>query len=145
MRLSTRCSIALHCLIVIAEFESKVKVTSELLGKSTGCNSAAVRSILNALQKAGIISIVRGVGGAYLAREPEDLTLWDVYHAVEPDGLERFIGIHPNPSEKCPVGGRIEAVLEVPYKEIGNAVEEVMNKITLQQLLDDYHGNGRPV
>lgn len=141
MRLNTKCSIALHCLVFISEYEKKVKVTSELLAKSTGCNSAAIRSILNALQKAGIISVMRGVGGAYLNRTPDSLTLWEVYHALEPDGLEHFIGCHPNPSDKCPVGKRIESVLRKPYSEIGAAVQKTMEKITLQQLLEDYHGN----
>lgn len=141
MRLNTKCSIALHCLVFISEYENKVKVTSELLAQSTGCNSAAIRSILNVLQKADIISIVRGVGGAYLNRDPESLTVWEVYHALEPDGLEHFIGFHPNPSDKCPVGKRIQAVLKKPYGEIGAAVQEAMEGITLQQLLDDYHEN----
>lgn len=141
MRLNTKCSIALHCLVFISEYENKVKVTSELLAKSTGCNSAAIRSILNTLQKAGIISIVRGIGGAHLVREPESLTVWEVYHALEPDGLEHFIGFHQNPSEKCPVGSHIEAVLQQPYKEIGAAVQKAMEEITLQQLLDYYHNN----
>lgn len=141
MRLNTKCSIALHCLVFISEYENKVKVTSELLAKSTGCNSAAIRSILNVLQNADIISIVRGVGGAYLNRNPESLTVWEVYHALEPDGLEHFIGFHPNPSDKCPVGKRIQTVLKKPYREIGAAVQEAMEGITLQQLLDDYHEN----
>lgn len=143
MRLNTKCSIALHCLIFIAEYEQKAKVTSELLAKSTGCNSAAIRSILNLLQKAGLISVVRGVGGAHLSRSPEVLTVWDVYHALEPDGLEHFIGFHPNPSEKCPVGRSIASVLKKPYTEIGTAVQEAMKKITLQQLLDDYRNTNR--
>lgn len=138
MRLNTKCSIALHCLVFIAEYEHKTKVTSELLAKSTGCNSAAIRSILNLLQKAGLVSIMRGVGGAYLNRNPEDLTVWDIYHALEPDGLEHFIGLHPNPSEKCPVGKRIASLLKKPYTEIGVVVQEAMKNITLQQLLDDY-------
>lgn len=141
MRLTTKCSIALHCLIFISEYENKVKVTSELLAKSTGCNSAAIRSILNTLQKADIISVMRGVGGAHLNRNPEELTLWEVYHALEPDGLEHFIGFHPNPSDNCPVGKRITSVLKKPYGEIGGAVQKTMENITLQQLLDDYHTN----
>ena len=141
MRINTKCSIALHCLVLISEYQNKTKVTSELLGKSTGCNPAAIRSILNALQKANIISVVRGVGGAYLACEPENLTIWDVYHALEPDGLAHFIGFHPNPSHACPVGKRIESVLKKPYEEIGAAVQESMNKISLQQILDYYHNN----
>ncbi len=139
MRLNTKCSIALHCLLFIAEYEKKVKITSELLAKSTGCNSAAIRSILNLLQKSDIISIVRGIGGAYLARDPKDLTIWDVYHAMEPDGLEHFIGYHPNPSASCPIGTQIVSVLKKPYAQIGSAVQNVMEEITLQQLLDDYH------
>lgn len=142
MRLNTKCSIALHCLVFISEYEKKVKVTSELLAKSTGCNSAAIRAILNILQKAEIITIVRGVGGAYLNRDSKDLTVWDVYHALEPDGLEHFIGLHPKPSAQCPVGKRIQTVLEKPYGEIGAAVQKAMEEITLQQLLDDYHENG---
>ncbi|MDQ9826956.1 Rrf2 family transcriptional regulator, partial [Acinetobacter sp. 163] len=61
MRLNTKYSIALHCLIFIEEYQSKTKVTSELLAKSTGCNSSAIRAILNTLQKADIISVKRGV------------------------------------------------------------------------------------
>lgn len=138
MRLNTKCSIALHCLVFIAEYEHKTKVTSELLAKSTGCNSAAIRSILTLLQKAGFISVVRGVGGAYLNQSPKELTIWDVYHTLEPEGLEHFIGLHSNPSEKCPVGKRIASVLKKPYTEIGAAVQEAMKNITLQQLLNDY-------
>lgn len=139
MRLNTKCSIALHCLVLISEYEHTVKVTSGLLAKSTGCNPAAIRSILTVLQKAGIISVVRGIGGAHLAQDPKDLTIWDVYHALEPDGLEHFIGFHPNPSNICPVGKRITSVLKKPYTEIGDAVQDAMERITLQQLLDDYH------
>lgn len=141
MKLNTKCSIALHCLVFISEYENKVKVTSELLAKSTGCNSAAIRSILNVLQKAGILSIVRGIGGAHLNRKPDELTVWEVYHALEPDGLEHFIGIHPNPADACPVGQRILSVLKKPYAEIGAAVQETMEGITLQQLLEYFHSN----
>lgn len=142
MRINTKCSIALHCLIFISEYENKVKVTSELLAKSTGCNAAAIRNILNALQKADIISVVRGVGGAHLNCKPEELTVWEVYHALEPDGLEHFIGFHPKPSPQCPVGKRIVSVLKKPYGEIGAAVQKTMEGITLRQLLDYYHDTG---
>jgi len=125
--------------VFLAEYEDQTKVTSELLAKSTGCNPAAIRNILGALQKGMIISIARGVGGAHLIRDPKTLTAWEVYHAVEPDGLEDLLGFHPNPSLKCPVGKQIKSVLKKPYQEIGAAVRETMEKITLQQLLDDYH------
>lgn len=139
MRLNTKCSIALHCLVFIFEYQHQTKVTSELLAKSTGCNSAAIRSILNSLQKANIISVVRGVGGAYLNAAPDTLTMWDVYHAVEPDGLEHLIGFHPNPSEHCPVGKHIQTTLKKSYHEIGETLQQAMQEITLQHVIDNYH------
>lgn len=138
MRINTRCSIALHCLVGIYEFADKRKVTSELLAKSTGCNAAAIRSILLVLQKKGIISVARGVGGARLNKEPEQITVWDIYNSLEPEGLENFIGLHPSPSDKCPVGQEIHSVLKTTYQEISNAVKENMMKITLRQILDNY-------
>jgi len=128
-------------LVFISEYEDKTKVTSELLAKSTGCNPAAIRNILGALQKQKIISITRGIGGARLVRDPKTLTSWEVYHAVEPDGFNGLLAFHPNPSLECPVGKHIKSVLEKPYQTIGAAVQETMKRITLQQLLDDYHSN----
>ena len=139
MRLNTKCSLAVHALILIAEFESRGKITSELIASSVGCNSSAVRSILNRLQKARIISVVRGVGGAHMEKLPEEITLWDIYFALEPEGLEHMVGIHPNPSRLCPVGNNIEAVLSEPYGVIADAVKQTMEKITLRQMLDRYH------
>ena len=132
MRLNTKCSVALHCLVFLAEYEDQTKITSELLAKSTGCNSSAIRSILNALQKAGIVSVVRGIGGAHLTKAPEDLTFWDVYHALEPGGLEHFIGFHSNPSDKCPVGRQITPLLEQFYQKIGGSVREAMEHTAFQ-------------
>lgn len=139
MRISTKCSVALHCLIFISEYGEKEKVTSELLAKSTGCNPVVIRNILNPLQKAGLITIARGVGGAVLRRAPSEITIWDVYHHLEPDCLETLFGFHPNPLLDCPIGREIENVLKEPYDEIGNSVKDAMEKVTLQHLLDRYH------
>ena len=140
MRINTKCSIALHCLVVIHECENRQKVTSELLAKSTGCNAAAIRSILSALQRAEILRIARGVGGAVLNKTPDELTVWDVYHALEPEGLAHFIGVHPKPSEQCPVGRRIHSVLDASYQGIASSVQRSMQEVTLRQILQNYHG-----
>ena len=142
MRVNTKCSIGLHCLIFMADYGETHKVTSEFLSRSTGCNAAMIRMILNALRKEGLITVSRGVGGARLNRTPEELTVWDVYRALEPDGVEHLMGIHPNPSEKCPVGRGVAAALREPYRKIGDAVKAAMESITLGQVLDYYHAGG---
>lgn len=138
MRISTKCSIAIHCLIFLAEYENRTKVTGELLAKSTGCNPVIIRNILAALQKEKIITVTRGAGGTHLAADPAVLTLWQIYCAVEPDRLTHLMGLHPNPAPQCPVGRGITDVLAKPYSLISSAVQETMDKITLQELIDNY-------
>ena len=102
MRISTKCSIALHCLICIAVFDGR-RMTSTGLAASTGSNPVVIRNLFGALQKAGILSVARGTGGAVLLRSPEEITVWDVYAALESDEKHELLGIHPNPSP--PVSG----------------------------------------
>ena len=83
MQLSMKCSVAIHCLIFIHEARDVAKVTSTLLSQSTGVNPVVIRNILSALKKAGLISVTRGTGGAELCREPEQITLYQVYSALE--------------------------------------------------------------
>ena len=135
MRVSTKCSTALHALLVIAVISPKKKVTGEFLAKSAGCNPVIIRNILGRLKSAGIIDIARGTGGATLRLEPKDITLWDVYSAVDNTALDEWIGLHPNPSQKCPVGKNIYALLAEPYGKIGAAIKREMTDTTLEQLL----------
>lgn len=63
MRIDTKCSIGIHCMILIAVYGDKCKLTSEIISKSTGCNNVIIRNILSKFKKRGFISIARGVGG----------------------------------------------------------------------------------
>lgn len=139
MQLSMKCSIAVHCLIFIHEVDGMTKVTSELLSKSTGCNPVIIRNILSALKKAGLITVARGTGGTKLCCPPEEITLYEIYHALEPDGLNSLIGIHPCDGRPCPVAKNIRAVLDSPYHKIEDAIRNTMEQITLAEMLEDFH------
>lgn len=51
MHISTKCSVAIHCLIFICEYGESKKVTSELLSLSTGVNPVTIRNIVGALKR----------------------------------------------------------------------------------------------
>lgn len=138
MRISTKYSIAIHLLIVISEFYNKKKLTGEELAASAGCHAVIARNILGELKKAGMINIPRGQGGAYLLKDPKDISMWDIYNTVEDAPLNELIGLHPNPSQKCPVGQAIYSVLEEPYEEIGEVIKQKMQTITLERMIHDY-------
>lgn len=78
-------------------------------------------------------------GGATLAAEPEDITLNRICTAVEPDAIDKMIGIHSSPSPFCPVGRKIQSVLDDTYEELKKDVIASMKSITLDKILADYH------
>ncbi|MGI6126019.1 MAG: Rrf2 family transcriptional regulator [Planifilum sp.] len=140
MQISIKCSVAVHCLIFIHEAKGIAKVTSNLLAQSTGSNPVVIRNILSALKKAGLITVPRGTGGAELCADPAQITLYQIYSALEPDGVTSIIGIHPCDGRPCPVAQNIRKVLEPPYHKIEDAVKNTMEEITLQSMIDDFHG-----
>lgn len=140
MQISMKCSIAVHCLIFIHEAQGIVKVTSGLLAESTGSNPVVIRNILSALKKAGLITVPRGTGGAELCLAPSQITLYQIYAALEPKGIASLIGIHPCQGRHCPVAQNIRKVLETPYHRIEDAVKDAMEKITLQSMIQEFHG-----
>ena len=115
-------------------------MTSNLLAESTGSNPVVIRNILSALKKAGLITVPRGTGGAELCADPSQITLYQIYSALEPDGVTSIIGIHPCDGRPCPVAQNIRKVLEPPYHKIEDAVKNAMEEITLQSMIDNFHG-----
>lgn len=140
MQISMKCSIAVHCLIFIHEAKGIAKVTSNLLAESTGCNPVVIRNILSALKKAGLITVPRGTGGAELCQDPSKITLYQIYTALEPDGMASLIGIHPCQGRPCPVAQNIRKVLKKPYHQIEDAIKETMESVALESMIDDFHG-----
>ena len=139
MQISMKCSIAVHCLIFIYEAREKARVTSTLLARSTGCNPVVIRYTLSALKKAGLISVERGKGGARLEKDPEEITLYEIYTALEPEGLSSLIGIHSCAGSKCPIARNIRRVLQDPYQKIEESIKNTMEGITLASMIETYH------
>lgn len=135
MRISIKCSSAVHILLMLALLPSERKITSGLLASSVGSNPVEIRKLLGSLKKAGIIDVARGPGGATLRREPKDISLLDIYTAVDSASLNELIGVHARPAPQCLFGKNIARLLAGPYAEIGEAVRAKMADVTLERLL----------
>ena len=138
MHISTKCSVAIHCLIFIHEYGDTKKVTSEMLSLSTGTNSVTIRNILSSLKKDGVISIKFGTGGATLNCPLSEITLYRICKAIEPDFITKLIGVHPLPSPFCPVGRSIHNVLDNSYQKIQNDLCNSLQSITMENIIADY-------
>ena len=139
MHISTKCSVAIHCLVFICEYGESKKVTSELLSLSTGVNPVTIRNIVSALKKDGILSVKFGTGGTTLNCSLDEITLYRICNAIEPDFLNKLIGIHAAPSCLCPVGRSIHGVLDSSYQNVREDLQKSLQNISMEEIMDQYH------
>ena len=137
MQISSRFTIAVHVLICIEMFKNDCKVTSELLASSVNVNPVVIRRLLQQLKKAGIVEVMRGSGGASIKRPIEEITLLDVYRAVECVEEGELFHFHENPNSLCPVGKNIHAILDTRLENIQQAMEREMGCVTLEAVMKD--------
>ena len=137
MQISSRFTIAVHVLICIEIFKKDMKTTSDFLASSVNVNPVVIRRILQQLKKAGIVEVKRGSGGADLARDPADITLLDVYTAVESVEEGQLFHFHENPNPQCPVGRNIHNILDDRLKKIQDAMEAQMRSVTIRDVMED--------
>lgn len=137
MQISSRFTIAVHVLICIETFKNDHKVTSDFLASSVNVNPVVIRRLLQQLKKAGIVNVIRGSGGTNVAKPLEEITLLDIYDAVECVEEGALFHFHENPSPLCPVGKNIHAILDVRLEDIQKAMEREMKSVTIQDIMND--------
>ena len=137
MQISSRFTIAVHILICIETFKEDYKITSDFLASSVNVNPVVIRRLLQQLKKAGIINVKRGSGGAHVEKPLDEITLLDVYNAVECIDNGNLFHFHENPNSRCPVGRNIHSVLDRRLDSIQQAMEREMSSVTLQDIADD--------
>ena len=113
MKRNSRLSLALHTLGHMASAPSAVQ-TSAAIAQHAGTNPVVVRRVLGRLRDAGLLASEKGhAGGWRLARPPHEISLADVYLALE----ERMIAPEPSePTSHCDVEQglhrRVASILE---------------------------------
>lgn len=137
MQVSSRFTIAIHIFSCINTFQNEHKITSEFLASSIQVNPVIIRKLLGQLKEAGLIEVKRGFGGASLAKKPSEITLLDVFEAVESLDDGKLFHFHENPNPECPVGRSIHPVLDGRLEQIQTAMEREMQSITLEDVFND--------
>lgn len=122
-------SSAIHTLILIAE--SDKPLTSEDIAKSVGTNASYIRKIIALLKKKDIIESHRGVSGFALKSKSEDLTLLQIYQAVNERSRPYLFDLHQNPNDECIVGRHIKPVLSGMFAEMEDALARALAEKTL--------------
>lgn len=135
MKYSTKVSDAVHIMIYII-LDPADSLTSSKIAESIKTNPGCVRQLMSSLRRYGLLSSVKGHPRPSLTRVPKDITLLDVYRAVEGQKPLLHLDTHTNP--ECGVGIYIQLSLQDYFDQIQKTSEEEMKRITLQDILDRY-------
>lgn len=131
--MDTKFSTAIHLLILVSEAETPMN--SEQIAHSVGTNASYIRKVAARLNRAGIIEGRRGVSGFSLLKSPQNITLLDVYRAVEQTEDVHVFDIHQNPSDECIVGRNIRPVLNGMFRRAEQVVESELAEATLAECM----------
>lgn len=136
MKITSRFTVAVHTLLAINQFSEKYKTTSDFLASSVNVNPVVIRRTLISLKAAGIVDVKAGSGGATIAKPLTEITLYDVYRAVDCVEGDLF-HFHENPNPACPVGRNVHAVLDARLFAAQRAMEDELKKTTLSDLAQE--------
>ncbi len=123
---------AVHIMTALA-FANE-KMDSGALAASVNTNPVVVRRLLLALRRAKLIETYAGKnGGAKLRRKPSQISLVDIYDAVEPRPV---IALNERQAlRQCDVSCHMKRIMRSVAESTEDAVRKHLRRITLKQLV----------
>jgi Rrf2 family protein len=133
MAANTRLATAIEILCVVA-YKGASGTTSEIVANSLRSNSVVVLRLLKNMEREGLVELRPGKdGGIQLAREPDQITLDQIYRAVEQEPTVFATRLPGNPN--CPVDSKMKGLLTPVFRATSSAVAKTLGQITLASLL----------
>jgi Rrf2 family iron-sulfur cluster assembly transcriptional regulator len=132
MNITLKTEYALRALQEVIAAEDDKPVTRKQIAKSQGISEHFLEKIFIGLQKNQIIRSVRGPGGGFLLnRGPEEISLWDVYTAVDDPGYREDRCYHKN-SAGCEQKKRCR--VKYIWFKFSRKLKKTMTGITLMEV-----------
>ena len=135
MKISSRFTVGVHILTLI-KIERENTLSSTQIAESVNTNPVVIRRLMGKLKEAGLIEVSRGNTGAKLLKSLDEITLFDVYKAIEVVESGHLFQIHEDTNPKCTVGANIQMVLEVILESAQGAMEAVLKDVTLDNIVN---------
>ena len=109
-------------------------IASQTLAASVNTNPVVVRRLLQALRRARLIETFTGKhGGARLRKKPREISLMDVYDAVEPRPV---VPVNERKAfKKCHVSCSMKSIMSGVAESTEDAVRKHLDTISLAELV----------
>ena len=89
------------------------------------------------LKNAGLVNVRPGIAGAELAKNLSEITLFDVYKAVNVVQEKELFSIHEKPNPDCPVGRNILDSIGQMFSIAQSALEKALGNVTIEDVVND--------
>jgi len=128
---------AVHIMTALAFTPDEV-IGSQILAASVNTNPVVIRRLLLALRRARLVETFTGKhGGARLRKKPREISLVDIYDAVEPRPV---IPVNERKAfKKCHVSCNMKSIMSAVGESTEGAVRKHLRGISLAQLVRKVH------
>lgn len=131
MKRNSRLSLALHTLSHMAGDPERIRTSADI-AEHAGTNPVVVRRVLGRLREAGLLISEKGhAGGWRLARAPEEITLADVYLALE-ESLVATEEVDTTP--ECSVEHALHKRVSGVLKDIEQSLVQKLGETSLSEV-----------
>ena len=137
MKLSTKGRYGLKAMFELALTQKNGPVPLRQIAQRQNISEQYLEQIFSTIKKSGLIKSVRGAQGGYLlSKEPKDITVGDILIVLEgPVSISDCVV----DEDICENSGI--CVTKIVWERLKKGIEDVINSITLQNMIDDYNKN----
>lgn len=133
MKISTKGRYALRLMLDLATYNTGEPISIKDIAKRQEISEKYLEQIISILNRAGFVRSVRGAQGGYLlTRDPKDYTVGVIFRLTE-GSLAPVDGLDAVGDEQM---AHPESVTFNVYKQINDAVNNVVDNITLADLVE---------
>lgn len=131
MKRNSRLSLALHTLSHMAGSPDRMRTSGDI-AEHAGTNPVVVRRVLGKLREAGLLTSEKGhAGGWRLARQPQYITLADVYLALD----ERMVATdETSDAPACSVEHALHERVSGVLKEIEESLVQKLSETSISEV-----------
>ncbi|MEN2436676.1 Rrf2 family transcriptional regulator [Weeksellaceae bacterium A-14] len=133
---NTRFATAIHLMTLLAKHPDEW-LSSEWLAGSISIHPVVVRREVGILKTSGLIECRKGKeGGCRIGKRPADISLADIFDAV--NDAEVLGKKNQNPNPRCEVGRKINGELAKLYQETNDLVRNFLKSKRLEDFSKEF-------
>ncbi len=133
MKISTKGRYALRVMVDLATTDPQNYISIKSISKRLNISDKYLEQIISSLSKAGYVKSTRGAQGGYmLTRTPEEYTVGMILRSME--GSLAPVACLEDDENQCPHCS--DCISLYVWEQIYDAVNNVVNSITLQNIID---------